>query len=89
MQEQEIKMTAEIVALQQMVDFLMRANVRQVQMTEDEAAAMSKAMTERWKTEGIGGFEASLSDHVTAEVAEAIDGYWSRARDYIRRTRAT
>lgn len=86
MTEQELTQVAATAALQQMVDFLLQAHARNVGMTDLEAATLCETMTAKWKTSGIAGIEASVSDHLSDEVAEAISGYWQRARDGIRRS---
>lgn len=74
MEEHELKMAAEIAALTHMVDLLLLRSG----MTRDEAQAMRKQMARSWEAQSIPDAEPSVSDHLSAEVAEAVDAFWRR-----------
>lgn len=87
MQEHELKQAAEITALTQMVDLLLAVVAEQRGWTDVDLGQIRDSMVEGWEQTGIPGVEASASDHLSAEVVEAIGAFWQRLLERRRRSR--
>jgi hypothetical protein len=74
MEEHELKLAAEVAAITHMVDLLLRRSG----LTREQAQMMREQMGRSWEAQSIPDAEPSVSDHLSAEVAEAIDAFWQR-----------